>query len=147
MNKHVFHDRNLRLTPQRVAILDLLDEYKDEHLTANEIHSLMHKINPNIGLATVYRSLAVFEQLALVVKVQLEEGYARYQRIEKHINEGHHHLICKECHKVIDMAEDELKFLEDHVFFHYHFYVFTHQVNLYGLCDECYQKSLTAENA
>lgn len=128
-------ERDHRLTPQRQAILETLLSHSGEHLSAEDVYALVKKNHPDIGLATVYRTLDLLAGLDVLQKIDLGDGRARYELgDEEHY---HHHLICVRCGKVTEFDIDLLESLEALVFKRTGFEVVDHQVKLFGLCQEC----------
>ncbi len=71
------------------------------------------KISPEIGLATVYRTVQLFDELDILVKHNFEDGKNRYELSQRGKDHDHHHLICLKCGKVSEVEEDLLDILED----------------------------------
>ncbi|MGB2599017.1 MAG: transcriptional repressor, partial [Candidatus Omnitrophota bacterium] len=88
-----FRGCGYRMTVPRQAIMDVLSG-TDKHLSAEDIYMKVHKMYPNVGLTTVYRTLELLTQMGLVVKFDFGDGRARYELIEGPKSEHHHHLIC-----------------------------------------------------
>ncbi len=81
--KQQLHEAGFKLTPQREATLLVLLENEKEHLSAEEIFFLVKKKSPEIGLATVYRTLEILTELKIVDKVSFNDGLARYDLRKK----------------------------------------------------------------
>jgi Fur family ferric uptake transcriptional regulator len=135
--KERLKNNNYKLTWQRRAVLMLLIENSDEHLNAEEIYDLLRRMDSGIGLATVYRTLAILEKLNIVRRIYLDDGCIRYQYKDLLERHEHHHLICKKCGNVTDMRNDLLELLEKQVFLEKGFKVTNHRVKLYGICRKC----------
>jgi Fur family ferric uptake transcriptional regulator len=128
-------EREYRLTPQREAVLGVFLSHPGQHLSAEDVHTLVKKTHPDIGLATVYRTLDLLANLEVLQKIDLGDGRARYELgNEEH---HHHHLICIRCGRVDEFEVDLLESLEALVFKRTGFEVVDHQVKLFGLCREC----------
>ena len=82
-----------RPTPQRQAVLDALDGV-DDFRSAQEVHELLSSRGSGIGLATVYRTLALYADHGLVDVLRREDGEAIYRRCS---DTHHHHLVCRSC--------------------------------------------------
>lgn len=125
-----------RLTPQRTLILRLLFEHEGEHLSAEELHSLVTTTRPEVGLATVYRTLELLSDLRLVQGVDFGDGRVRYELAgeERHT---HHHLVCLECGQVEEVGQDLLERLEQEIEEEHGFAILDHQVKFVGLCRKC----------
>ena len=132
--------KGYKLTPQRRAIVDTIIQSEGKHLTAEEIYDEVKKVCPEIGLATVYRTIQLFEQIGLVSKLQLNDGCSRYEIVHSDERHMHHHLICNICNAVIEVEDDLLEQLEDKIKKQYKFKILDHSVKFYGICEECQKK-------
>lgn len=132
--------KGYKLTPQRRAIVDTIIESEGKHLTAEEIYDEVKKVCPEIGLATVYRTIQLFEQIGLVSKLQLNDGCSRYEIVHSDEAHMHHHLICNKCNAVIEVEDDLLEQLEDRIKKQYQFQILDHSVKFYGICKKCQEK-------
>ena len=110
--------KGYKLTPQRRAILDLIIEKEGEHLTAEEIYDEVKKVCPDIGLATVYRTVLLLEEVGVIFKLDLNDGCSRYELVHEDEEHRHHHLICNKCKKVIEVQDDLLEELEERLQFY-----------------------------
>ncbi len=138
--KALLKQNGLKVTTQRVAILEVLSNRPDEHLTAEEIYDCVKEMFPDIGLATVYRTIQVLSELKLIDKLNLDDGYTRYEIGNRNLenkSHHHHHLICLECGQVFTFQDDLLEKLEDKIEETMGFTVVNHEVKLYGTCCEC----------
>jgi Fur family ferric uptake transcriptional regulator len=141
-----FRGRGYRITVAREAILDVLSR-TEEHLSAEEVYLAVHKIQPNVGLTTVYRTLELLVHIGLVFKFDFGDGRARYE-----LSEGpkgmrhHHHLVCTNCGRVIDYTDfidEEVELLdrtENGLQKKFNFEITNHLIQFYGLCDKCRNK-------
>ncbi len=128
---------HLKITKERNAILRAFMEATEaeRHVTAEELHHKMKKKGSPIGLATVYRTLNLLCECKLAEQRQFGDGHTRY---ELTYNVGHHdHLICTECHKIIEFENLLIEQLQDKVAKKHHFTIYSHKLELYGLCSEC----------
>ena len=140
--RKLLKERGLKTTSQRMAILKVLLAQPDSHLTAEEIYDLVKKDWPDIGLATVYRNIQLLSEMNLIDKLNLDDGYVRYeigdQNQENHHH--HHHMICVSCGEVFAFQEDLLDNLEKKIEQTTGFIVSDHEVKLYGHCAQCLAK-------
>jgi len=127
--------------PRRVILETLLNT--SEYMSAEDVFNHIHKEYPGIGLATVYRTLILMEQLNIVHKFEFGEGKARYE-ISKDDEDPHFHfLLCDHCHKVIpfaDFSDKEKKFyknIEKQLEKEHHFSINRHVVQFWGICGDC----------
>lgn len=137
--EQILKERGLKKTKQRILVLKALASCEDKHLTAEEIYELVRAEFPDIGLATVYRTIQLLSELNLVESVQLGDGYVRYEigKINGKEAHHHHHLICLECRNVISFRDDLLDELETRIMEAVSFQVINHEVKLYGYCKTC----------
>ncbi|SCP95958.1 Fur family transcriptional regulator [Anaerobium acetethylicum] len=141
--KALLKEKGLKVTTQRVMVLEVLSQCPDRHLTAEEIYELVKADYPEIGLATVYRTIQLLLELNLVDRINLDDGYVRYeigQADNSEVKHHHHHLICLECGKVSSFEDDLLDELEKKIIDTASFQVTDHEVKLYGYCKECLSK-------
>lgn len=134
--------KGLKVTNQRIGVLEALSDSQDRHLTAEEIYGLVQDKYPDIGLATVYRTIQLLLELNLIDRINLDDGCARYE-IEHKTAESqhhHHHLICLSCGELYSFEDDFLEALEKHIQESTGFQVTDHEVKLYGYCEECQKK-------
>ena len=138
--KKALKDKGYKFTNQRSEIYNIFLEHKDSHLSTEEVFEYVSRVNPDIGIATVYRTLQLFEELNVLYKISFDDGVARYE-IKSSISEHrHHHLICLDCGKVIEVKLDLLDSLEDEIESEESFKIVDHNLKFYGYCKECYTK-------
>jgi Fur family ferric uptake transcriptional regulator len=130
-------EKGCKLTPQRRAILDIILETEGKHLSAEEIYELVKDKCPDIGLATVYRTMQMFDEEGLVYKHNFDDGRSRYELNHHNEDHQHHHLICVGCNKVIEVEEDLLEQLEASIEAKYNFKINNHNVKFFGYCEKC----------
>lgn len=139
MFKKMLKEKGLKVTNQRLLLLEIMAGHPGEHLTTEEIHDLARLQYPEIGLATIYRTVQVLVDLHIIDRVSFDDGYVRYELGEgnKETKHRHHHAICKKCGKVFSFEDDLLDALEAALYDRMGFTVVDHDVKLYGLCKEC----------
>lgn len=141
--KKILKENGLKVTRQRLVVLEAISSCPEEHLSADEIFALVKVDCPEIGLATVYRTIQLLSELHLIDRINFDDGYVRYEmgsafdREQKH---HHHHLICSNCGKVISFQDDLLEELEEKIARTTGFEVVDHEVKLYGRCVDCRRK-------
>ncbi|MFZ5988292.1 MAG: Fur family transcriptional regulator [Bacillota bacterium] len=135
--KERLREKGYKLTPQRQAVLDIIIEHNNEHLSTEEIYELVKKKYPDIGLATVYRTLILLDSMKLVYKLDFDDGLSRYELNNNNEDHRHHHLICMKCGKVLEVQEDLLDNLEEQILKENKFKVIDHRVKFYGYCQDC----------
>jgi len=126
-------ENNLKITPQRLAILKFLENNKT-HPTADEIYRALKKENPSLSKTTVYNSLDTLHQHRIIQILTIFDGEHRYDFRD----ESHHHFLCKKCGEIIDLKIicPNMKKIEDD---------FGHHVDeIYGYfkgtCKKCLKK-------
>jgi Fur family ferric uptake transcriptional regulator len=142
--KSLLKQNGLKVTMQRIMILEALENRPDKHLTAEEIYECVKKQNPDIGIATVYRTIQLLAELNLIDKLDLGDGYARYEIGQQGNMDNahhHHHLICLNCGNVFTFQGDLLETLEHRIQNAMDFEVVDHEVKLYGYCKDCRNKT------
>ncbi|MDN5347448.1 MAG: Fur family transcriptional regulator, ferric uptake regulator [Clostridia bacterium] len=130
------HELEYKITPQRQIILKAFIDNATEHLSAEEVYNIVKERDPNIGLATVYRTLDLLAELEILQKLNFGDGKTRYeigQRGEHH----HHHLICLKCGRVEEFDHDFLESLEQAIAKKNNFTIIDHEVKFYGYCQKC----------
>lgn len=130
-------EQGYKLTNQRRKILDTLVEHMDEHLSCDDVFKLVSVENPEIGIATIYRTLQLFEELNIVYKLNFNDGFSRYELNLGTEEHHHHHLICLKCGKVIEVKVDLLDSLEEEIEANDSFTIVDHNVKFYGYCSDC----------
>ena len=131
--RNIFHERGLKFTPQREAVLKVLKDSR-AYLSINRIHGRVKELLPGTGLATVYRSLETLVDLELAVKVHLEDGCHSYALAP----EGHRHpIVCTDCSKVIEYTECPIENLSKKVSKDTGIPIQNHFLQLFGKCEDC----------
>ena len=102
----------LKVTQPRMRILELLEDRRHKHLTADDIYRALAGENEDIGLATVYRVLSQFEAAGLVIKHNFEGGQAYY---ELDSGKHHDHMVCVETGKVTEFVSEEIERLQEEI--------------------------------
>jgi Fur family transcriptional regulator, ferric uptake regulator len=121
-----------RLTRPRMAVLQVLEE-SDEGLSPEEVHQQGKTICASLGLVTVYRTLELLAELGLVRRVHSEQRCHRYACA----GTDRHHLICRECHRVIEFLCEGLDGLIKAVRQRTGYTITEHLLELSGVCPEC----------
>ncbi|MEG2893676.1 MAG: Fur family transcriptional regulator [Clostridium sp.] len=129
-----------KLTPQRRAVLDVIIENEGKHLSTEEVYDIVKIECPEIGLATVYRTLQLLEKIGVICKLNFDDGCNRYELVHESETHQHHHLICKKCGSVEEVEDILLDSLEEQVETKYSFTITNHEVKFYGLCSQCSNK-------
>ena len=137
------NDAGFRLTNPRNIIINILRK-TSKHLSAEDVYLKALKINPSIGLTTVYRTLDLLHRIGVVQRSDFGDKRARYELINNPTKEEHHHhLVCVRCNKIIDYTDflkEELELMkktEKELSKKHHFKITHHAVDFYGLCEKC----------
>jgi len=133
--------KGYKLTTQRRVILDTIIENIDKHLSIEDIFEQVKKKYPEIGLATVYRTVQLFEQLGIIYKLNFDDGRSRYELYQNKEDHQHHHLICLKCGSIYEVEEDLLEDLEKRIEESKDFEIVDHNVRFFGYCKNCRSKS------
>ena len=133
--------KGCKLTPQRRAIVDTIIDNEGKHLTAEEIYDEVKVRCPEIGLATVYRTILLLEEIGVVSRLHLNDGCSRYELVHSDEMHRHHHLVCNKCNKVIEVEDDLLETLEEKIETSYGFRILDHAVKFLGVCKDCQNKN------
>jgi Fur family ferric uptake transcriptional regulator len=139
--KQELHSHNYKLTPQREATVRVLLEHEQDHLSAEDVYLLLKEKSPEIGLATVYRTLELLNDLQIIHKLNFGDGVARYEFRAEGAERHHHHLICVECGAVDEIMEDLLKNVEHKVEEDFKFKILDHRLIFHGICHRCQEKA------
>jgi len=142
--KQQLQSEGYKLTPQREATVRVLLENEEDHLSAEDVFMLVKQKAPEIGLATVYRTLELLSELHIVEKINFGDGVARYDLRGDINHHHHHHLICMQCGSMQEIREDWLESLEVRLEQEYHFTVVDHRLDFQGGCRQCKNKSTLA---
>lgn len=127
-------DHNLPVTPQRVAIADVLLA-SDRHLSAEEIESEVRARGTKAGTATVYRTIDVLLESGLVVKRDFGEGFRRFEPARD--VPQHEHLLCTTCGAVDEFRDERLDRMTALVAESRGFSRQSHRLVIYGVCRAC----------
>lgn len=135
--KELMRESGYKLTDQRKVVFECLEEYQEDHMTTEEIHQKLRDSGENIGIATVYRTLLLFDELGIVQKLDIDDSGTRYELVDGSAEHHHHHLICKACGKVEEVKVDFLNEVENKIENEHNFLIDNHELIFYGKCDEC----------
>lgn len=135
--KQQLQSQAYKLTPQREATVRVLLEHEEDHLSAEDVFMLVRDKAPDIGLATVYRTLELLSELHVVEKMNFGDGVARYDLRSDSSRHHHHHLICVQCGAVDEIMEDWLGDFELRLEKEYKFLVLDHRLDFQGKCFRC----------
>ncbi|SHM52290.1 Fur family transcriptional regulator, ferric uptake regulator [Caldanaerovirga acetigignens] len=129
-------NREVKLTPQRKATLEVFLENPSRHMSTEEIYALVKKKFPEVGLATIYRTLLLFDECDIIKKLNFGDGCYRYELSEDEKHQ-HHHLVCLKCGQVYEFDDDLLEELEHQIETKNEFKIIDHMVKFLGYCRKC----------
>ncbi|MBS0123052.1 Fur family transcriptional regulator [Thetidibacter halocola] len=121
--------KGLRMTGQRRVIADVLDAARD-HPDVEELHARANARDSRISLATVYRTVKLFEESGILEKVDFGDGRARYEDAER---DHHDHLIDMTTGKVIEFVDPEIEALQERIAARLGYRLKGHRMELYGV--------------
>lgn len=121
-------ERGLRLTEQRRVIAKVLSRAED-HPDAEELYARASRIDPNISLATVYRTVRLFSDSGIIETHDFRDGRARYETAD---SEHHDHLIDVQTGDVIEFVDDEIEALQHRIAEKLGYELVDHRLELYG---------------
>ncbi|WP_242103752.1 MULTISPECIES: ferric iron uptake transcriptional regulator [unclassified Lysobacter] len=128
MESQELRKAGLKVTHPRMRILDLLEQTRPRHMTAEDIYRHLLENGEEIGLATVYRVLTQFEAAGLVLKHNFEGGHAVY---ELDRGEHHDHMVDMDTGKVIEFQSDEIERLQAEIATRHGYQIEDHSLVLY----------------
>lgn len=117
----------LRITAQRIALLKVISGSED-HPEVTELHRRAKLDDPKISVATVYRTVAVFEQAGVVQRHSFDGGSARYERVDK---QHHDHIVDLETGRIIEFQSDQIEQLQLEIAARLGYDVIHHRMELY----------------
>jgi Fur family ferric uptake transcriptional regulator len=122
-------EKNMRMTEQRRVIARVLSSATD-HPDVEELHRRAHAIDPHISIATVYRTVRLFEEAGIIDRHDFRDGRSRY---EEHTEAHHDHLIDMKTGKVVEFVDDEIEALQVAIARKLGYRLIDHRLELYGV--------------
>ncbi len=129
--------KNLRYTVQRDILIEEL-YINGGHLTPDEFSEIIKNKHPEIGKATVYRTLKLLEEAKLISKIEFGDGRIRYEICTD--KEHHDHLICEKCKKSVEVIDPKIESLQKRLAQKHGFELTGHRLYLFGICKNCQKK-------
>ena len=123
----------VKLTDQRRTIARVISESKKtygeaDHPDVDELYKRVSNIDPKISIATVYRTVKLFEESGILMKHDFKDGKARYE-----LNDDHNHLIDIKTGEIIEFVDDEINKLQQKIAEKYGYTLVDHKLELYGI--------------
>tara|TARA_Y100001954_G_scaffold151236_1_gene160660 strand:+ start:73 stop:510 length:438 start_codon:yes stop_codon:yes gene_type:complete len=128
-------EKGVKLTDQRKTIARVISESKknygeSDHPDVDELYKRVSKIDPKISIATIYRTVKLFEEAGILTKHDFKGGKARYEAI---VESHHDHLIDIKTGEIIEFVDDEIEKLQKKVAEKYGYKLVDHKLELYGI--------------
>ena len=132
----------LKITVPRLKILEIMENAKEHHMSAEDIYKILLESGEEIGLATVYRVLTQFEEAGLVVRHHFEGGQSVFE-----VDHGKHHdhLVCVKCGRVEEFVDNLIEKRQEEIAKKAGFSITDHSLNIYGYCGGCQQSASVRE--
>ena len=122
-------EKNMRMTEQRRVIARVLSAAAD-HPDVEELHRRAHAVDPHISIATVYRTVRLFEEAGIIDRLDFRDGRSRY---EEHTDDHHDHLIDMKTGKVVEFVDPEIEALQEAIARKLGYRLVDHRLELYGM--------------
>ncbi len=125
-------EKGMRMTDQRRVIARVLSLASD-HPDVEELHRRAHAVDPHISIATVYRTVRLFEESGILTRHDFRDGRSRYEEA----GEGHHdHLIDMKTGKVVEFVDEEIEALQAAIAKRLGYRLVDHRLELYGVASD-----------
>jgi Fur family transcriptional regulator, ferric uptake regulator len=127
-------DAGLKITLPRLKVLQILEQSRNHHLSAEGVYKALLETGEDVGLATVYRVLTQFEAAGLVSRHNFEGGYSVFELSQ---GEHHDHLVCVKCGRVEEFVDEIIEQRQKVIAERAQFKMTDHALNIYGICPQC----------
>jgi Fur family ferric uptake transcriptional regulator len=138
MTSHDLRELGLKATVPRVKILEIMEQSKLRHFSAEDIYKALLDEGEDVGIATIYRVLTQFEGAGLVTRHHFEGGISVF---ELDHGEHHDHILCIKCGKVEEFVDNVIEQRQKAIAQKAGFSMTDHSLNIYGVCKECQKKT------
>ena len=122
-------DKGMRMTEQRRVIARVLSDAHD-HPDVEELHRRAHAVDPHISIATVYRTVRLFEEAGIITRLDFRDGRSRY---EEQPEVHHDHLIDMKSGKVMEFSDPEIEALQEAIARKLGYRLVDHRLELFGM--------------
>ncbi|MBU4434909.1 MAG: transcriptional repressor [Alphaproteobacteria bacterium] len=122
-------EKGMRMTDQRRVIARVLSS-ADDHPDVEELHRRAHAVDPHISIATVYRTVRLFEESGIIERHDFRDGRSRYEETPSH---HHDHLIDMKTGKVVEFVDEEIEALQNAIARKLGYKLVDHRLELYGV--------------
>ena len=127
-------EHKLKITKQRRVVLNVFLECKD-HVSVEELYSIVSEQEPKIGLATIYRTLALLTKSGLALEMDFGDGQKRYE--SSFMSAHHDHMVCTECGTIIEFNHPLIEKYQEEIAIQNGFKITSHKLDLFGHCSNC----------
>jgi len=128
----ILKKKNIRLTPQRLELINILSQ-GNKHWTAEELYHILNERMPSVSITTIYNNINLFCELDIVKEIQFGEGLSKYEWKKK----DHYHIVCKLCGDMVDVWYPTLKEVEAVAESISKYKIRSHNLQFYGVCSQC----------
>jgi len=127
-------EHKLKITKQRRTVLNVFLEC-NSHVSVEELYSIVSEQDPKIGLATIYRTLALLTKSGLALEMDFGDGQKRYE--SSFMSAHHDHMVCTECGKIIEFNHPLIEKYQEEIAIQNGFKITSHKLDLFGHCINC----------
>lgn len=134
----ILRNKGFRITPQREKILDIFQALPEgEHLSAENLQSILRSENSDISLATSYRTLKLLASLGVLRELDFAEDHKHYELVRHEAGVQHQHMICVECGSTQEFTSPEVFQAAKEIALQSSFELIDAQLKLFGRCRKC----------
>ena len=133
MQSEELKDVGLKATQPRLKILNVLEQNRERHMSAEDVYRALMAAGDDLGLATIYRVLMQFESAGLVIRHHFAEGHAVF---ELDSGEHHDHILCLDCGKVTEFVDSTIERRQIKIATQHGFRLADHSLVLHGRCEQ-----------
>ena len=133
MQSEDLKDVGLKATQPRLKILNVLEQNRERHMSAEDVYRALMAAGDDLGLATIYRVLMQFESAGLVIRHHFAEGHAVF---ELDSGEHHDHILCLDCGKVTEFVDSTIERRQIRIATQHGFRLADHSLVLHGRCEQ-----------
>jgi len=137
MSTQDLREAGLKATVPRVKILEIMEQSKVRHFSAEDIYKALLDEGEEVGIATIYRVLTQFESAGLITRHHFEGGISVF---ELDHGEHHDHILCIKCGKVEEFVDAVIEQRQKAIASEAGFSMTDHSLNIYGVCNDCQKK-------
>ncbi len=139
--KKMLSEKGFRMTSQRESVIKTVQDCEGEHLTVEEIYAHVKADCPDIGIATVYRTIQLLSDIGYMTGDYLGDHTVRYEINHEEESHNHHHLVCLSCGAIIETKNDLMNAIETLIQDQYGFDIVDHRIQFLGYCKKCNGKN------